>query len=103
MNSSFQHCAYNQIPTTELNAERRLGIAAMVCRFPRECRGAHEPDVREPGGKDLLHDKAPVPVVSFGVFTRPRIPQDHNATRLQKWHPTVESLPCATWRLVAIE
>jgi len=103
MNSSFQHCAYNRIPTTELNAGARLEMAAMVCRFPRERRGPHKPDVREPRGEDLLYDEAPVPIVSFGIFTRLRIPQNDNATGLQKWHPTVESLPCAAWRLVAIE
>ena len=32
----------------------------MVCRFPRERRGPHEPDVDKPRGKDLLYDEAPV-------------------------------------------
>jgi hypothetical protein len=103
MNSSFQHCAYNRIPTTELNAGARLEVAAIVCCFPCERRGPHKPDVRESRGEDLLYDQSPVPIVSFGIFTRLRIPQNDNATGLQKWHPTVESLPCAAWRLVAIE
>jgi hypothetical protein len=103
MNSSFQHCAYNQIPTTELHVEPRLEMAAMVCRFPRERRCPNKPDVCESRGQDLLYGKAPVSIVPFGIFTRLRIPQNDNAARLQKWHPTVESLPCAVWRLVAIE
>jgi hypothetical protein len=103
MNSSFQHCAYNQMPTTELNARARLEMAAMVCRLPRESRGAHKSDVRELRREDFLHDEAPMPIVSLGVFAWLRIPQNDNATGLQKWHPTVESLSCATWRLVAIE
>jgi hypothetical protein len=102
MNSSFQHSAYNKILTTELNAEASLEVA-MVRRFPRERCGSHKPDVREPRRQDLLYDKAPVPIVSFGIFTRLGIPQNDNAIGLQKWHPTVESLPCTAWRLVAIE
>jgi hypothetical protein len=78
-------------------------MAAIVCRFPRERRGSHKPDVRKSRGQDLLYGEAPVPVVSFGIFAPFGIPQNDNATRLQKRHPTVESLPCAAWRLVAIE
>jgi hypothetical protein len=103
MNSSFQHCAYNQILTTELNAGARLEIAVVISGFPRERGGPHKPDVREARRDDLLYDEAPMPIVSFSIFTRLRIPQNDNATGLQKWHPTVESLPCAAWRLVAIE
>ena len=51
----------------------------------------------------MLYNEAPVAIVSFGILTRSRIPQNDNATRLQKWRPTVESLPCAARRLVAIE
>jgi hypothetical protein len=103
MNSSFQHCAYNQMPTTELNARARLEMTAMVRRPPREGRGTHKSDVRESRGKDFLHDEAPMPIVSLGVFAWPRIPQNDNATGLQKWHPTLESLSCAARRLVAVE
>jgi hypothetical protein len=103
MNSSFQHSAYNRILTTELDPEATLEMAAIVCRFPRERRGSHKPDVRKSRGQDLLYGEAPVAIVSFGIFPRPRIPQNDNATRLQKRHPTVESLLCAAWRLVAIE
>jgi hypothetical protein len=87
----------------ELNAGARLEMATVVCRFPRERRGPHKSDVREPRGEDSLYDEASVSIVSFGIFTRLRIPQNDNATGLQKWHPTVESLPCAAGRLVAIE
>jgi hypothetical protein len=103
MNSSFQHCAYNQIPTTELNAEAGLEIAAVICRFPRERRCPNKPDVCEPRGEDLLYDEAPMTIVPFSIFTRLRIPQNNSATGLQKRHPAIESIPRTAWRLVAIK
>jgi hypothetical protein len=74
MNSSFQHCAYNRIPTTELNAGTKLETLTIVCCFPRERRGPDKPDVREPRRNDSLDDEASVPIVSFGIFTRLGIP-----------------------------
>jgi hypothetical protein len=75
----------------------------MICRFPRERRCPDKPDVREPRGKDLLYHEASVTIMPFSIFTWPCIPQNDNTTGLQKCHPTIESLPCAAWRLVAIE
>jgi hypothetical protein len=75
----------------------------MVCGFPRERRCPHKPDLDEQRGKDLFYNEASVTIMPFSIFTRPCIPQNDNTTGLQKWHPIVESLPCAAWRLVAIE
>ena len=78
-------------------------MAAEVCRLLRERRCPDKPDICELRRDNLLQDQAPVAIVPFNIFTRLCIPQYDNTSGLQKWHPTLESLPRPAWRLIAIE